>query len=68
MSWARISDPTQPNTNHHPNCEHVDKSLIDVWRVSEPGMPGGLIVDSEDAAKSAAHDETGEEPLEITKQ
>ena len=24
-------------TNHHPRCEHVDASLIDVWRVSYDG-------------------------------
>lgn len=55
-------------TNHHPKCEHVDASLIDVWRVNVPGESGGLIVDSEAAAIDAARDETGEEPLEITKE
>lgn len=24
-------------TNHHPTCEYVDASLIDVWRVSFDG-------------------------------
>ena len=31
---TRFFDLTKPQTNHHPRCEHVDKSLIDVWRVT----------------------------------
>jgi len=25
-------------TNHHPHCEHINASLIDVWRVSLDGV------------------------------
>lgn len=38
-------------TNHHPNCEHVDASLIDVWRVSIDGA--GYTTDSEANADEA---------------
>lgn len=28
-------DNLVPMTNHHPNCEHVNASLIDVWKASD---------------------------------
>ena len=34
MNWARLCNPREPQTNHHPRCEHVDASLIEVFRVS----------------------------------
>jgi len=37
INWRRSINPRIPMTNHHPNCEYVDKSLIDVWRVSYDG-------------------------------
>jgi hypothetical protein len=42
MSWCRddvrfVDGKPQPGTNHHPRCEYVDASLIDVWRVSYDG-------------------------------
>lgn len=33
--WVRGITPNEPMTRHHPNCEHVDESLIDVWKVSD---------------------------------
>lgn len=33
--WARLFNPKEPATLHHPRCEHVDDSLIDVWKVSD---------------------------------
>jgi len=35
LSWCRPSLFSM--TNHHPQCEHVDKSLIDVWEVNLDG-------------------------------
>lgn len=40
MSWCRSdlrweNGKLMPMTNHHPRCEHVDASLIDVWKVSD---------------------------------
>jgi len=32
MNWARIDGSM---TNHHPRCEFVNESLIDVWKVSD---------------------------------
>lgn len=34
-----------PHTLHHPNCPHVDESLIDVWRVKANGL--SVLMDSE---------------------
>lgn len=31
ITWCRIDGMI---TNHHPNCEYVNESLIDVWKVS----------------------------------
>lgn len=41
-------------THHHPRCEHVDASLIDVWRVSYDGA--SYVVDREPLATH--HEET----------
>ena len=46
MNWRRESNPRVPQTNHHPRCEYVDASLIDVFRVThEDG--GGYVTDEE---------------------
>ena len=34
LMWCRTDGS---KTNHHPRCQHVDASLIDVWRVSYDG-------------------------------
>lgn len=31
VQWARLGGPL---TDHHPNCEHFNDSLITVWKVS----------------------------------
>lgn len=37
-TWARIYDGIHDKgTNHHPRCQRVDDSLIDVWRVEYDG-------------------------------
>ena len=65
--WCRTD--FRPMTNHHPRCEYVDKSLIDVWRVTIPGEGGGCLFDREECAKAFA-DENSEpnEPLQINKE
>jgi len=66
MTWCR--DGSGPMTNHHPHCQYVGESLIDVWLVSLPGENGGCIVDSEESAKIyAANESEDDEPLVITK-
>jgi len=35
LTWCRYGG--EKPTNHHPNCEHVDASLIPVWRVQLDG-------------------------------
>jgi hypothetical protein len=37
MNWCRECNPHEPQTNHHPRCEYVNETLIDVWRVSLDG-------------------------------
>lgn len=56
--WARGINPNEPMTNHHPRCEHVDASLIDVWEVVIPGEEHGCIMESEADARAMA----GEDP------
>lgn len=34
MTWCRLGGP---HTTHHPNCEHYNDSLIDVWKVEYDG-------------------------------
>jgi hypothetical protein len=51
-------------TNHHPRCEHVDASLMDVWRVCVPGESGGCIVDDEKQAREMATEDP-DAPLEV---
>lgn len=56
----------QPMTNHHPRCEYVNESLIDVWRVTvNPGEKGGCICGSEAEAREMAG---ADEPMTITKE
>ncbi len=53
-----------PHTAHHPRCEHVDASLMDVWRVQIPGEETGCITHCEtDAHRMAAEDPHA--PLEV---
>ena len=63
LSWCRTDGS---KTNHHPRCEYVDESLIDVWRVTIPGESTGCICGSEEEAKALAGDDP-DEPMEITK-
>lgn len=53
-------------TNHHPRCEFVDASLIDLWSVRIPGEEHGCVVDSEPTARALA-DEDPHAPLEVVK-
>lgn len=65
LSWCRTDGS---KTNHHPRCEYVDESLIDVWRVTiSPGDKGGCICGSEAEAREMAGDDP-EEPMTITKE
>lgn len=34
MNWCRLGGP---HTTHHPNCEHYNDSLMDVWKVEYDG-------------------------------
>lgn len=43
VRWARAINLNEPMTNHHPRCEHVAASLIEVWRVSYDG--GSYVID-----------------------
>lgn len=54
LTWCRECNPREPQTNHHPRCEYVDASLIDVWRVSYDGA--SYVVDQEPLATH--HEET----------
>ena len=41
-------------TNHHPNCEHVDASMIDVWKAELYGS--SFIAESEELVRREAAD------------
>ncbi len=59
-------DPSKPATNHHPNCPHVDDSLMDVFSVRIPGESSGCVTHCEaDAHRMAGEDPTA--PLEVVK-
>ena len=61
LNWCRTDGSM---TNHHPRCEYVDESLIDVWKVRIPGEEHGCICDrEEDARKMAIED--ADAPLEV---
>lgn len=64
--WARIDPPGHPATNHHPNCPHVNDSLIDVWRLHLPGEKGGMVFDQHSHAVDAQEYEAVGDGLEIT--
>jgi len=71
MKWCR-ADVTFPDgrllpmTNHHPRCEYVDTSLMDVWSVRIPGEEHGCVTHCEaDAHAMAAEDPHA--PLEVVK-
>lgn len=66
LNWARIFNPAEPMTNHHPNCEFVNDSLIDVWTVRIPGEKGGCVTDNESDAKAIAGEDP-HAPMEIIK-
>lgn len=51
-------------TNHHPRCEYVDASLIDVWRFSCGGS--SYVVDREPSSDAAL--EAQESEVRITKE
>lgn len=62
-SWCRAV-PRDAMTNHHPNCEFVDASLIEVWSVHPPGEQFGCITDSEKLAREMAAEDP-HAPLEV---
>ncbi len=62
--WARCFNPSEPMTLHHPNCSHVNDSLIDVWKVRIPGESGGCVTDDEASARQQAGEDPGA-PLEV---
>lgn len=49
LDWCRTDSPRGPKPNHHPNCEHYNASLIDVWFVNIQGT--GYVTDSLAGAK-----------------
>ena len=51
LNWARSLNPREPQPNHHPNCEHYNDSLIEVWSVSFDGASYVL-----DAPPTEIHD------------
>lgn len=57
-SWVRCINPRVPQPNHHPECEHVNASLIDVWRVRLAGeTEGGYLTDCEPNGAEASESE-----------
>lgn len=71
MTWCRddiriVDGQWIGATNHHPRCEHVDASLMDVWSVRIPGETHGCVTHCEaDAHAMAAEDPHA--PLEVVK-
>lgn len=59
MGWCRTDGS---KTNHHPRCEFVDESLIDVWKVSD----GSTHYYNKDEA-AARHEAIDCEDITITK-
>lgn len=55
VNWARAVTIKNHLTNHHPNCEHYDDSLIDVWKTTVDGV--SCYVDNEQDAKDSAGDD-----------
>lgn len=55
----------RPMSAHHPRCEHVDASLMDVWSVRCPGDEHGCIVDNEAEARAMASEDP-DAPLEVS--
>lgn len=37
IDWCRLNVDVNYLTNHHPNCEHYNDSLIKVWKVEYDG-------------------------------
>jgi len=37
INWCRVGGLLGMIPNHHPNCEHYNDSLIDVWKVELDG-------------------------------
>jgi len=52
MTWCRTDGS---KTDHHPRCEYVDASLIDVWRVTFDGA--FYFQDTEPTPDQLAHGE-----------
>jgi hypothetical protein len=50
--------------NHHPNCQHYNDSLIDVWMVAVDGVYS--ITDNEQDAKETAFDNEDRAVIEQT--
>jgi hypothetical protein len=74
-NWARATDSPYKlksaeglplTTNHHPNCQHYNDSLMDVWRVSVDGI--SCYVDNEQDAKDTAGCDADEIQPTITKE
>lgn len=53
LNWCRADGSM---TNHHPSCEYVDESLIDVWRVSFDGA--SYVTDREPTDEETSEGET----------
>lgn len=51
LNWARATD-LKAVTNHHPNCEHYNASLIDVWKVTDGSS--SFYTEDEEAARYEA--------------
>lgn len=53
-SYGRTKDGVPLLTNHHPNCQHYNDSLIDVWKVTVDGS--SCYVDNEQDALDTVGD------------
>jgi len=63
LSWCRTDGSM---TNHHPRCEFVDESLMDVYSVRIPGEQHGCATHCEADAHNMAQEDP-DAPLEVVK-
>ena len=64
--WVRCIDLRKPMPNHHPNCEHHNASLMDVWSVRIPGEDHGCVTHCEADAYTMAMEDP-DASLEVVK-
>lgn len=64
-NWVRMFGKTPVATNHHPNCQHYNDSLMDVWKVTVHGV--SCYVDNEQDAIETAGDEQ-RDAITVTKE